>query len=374
MKKITLIVTAAAAAAMLTSCGLTDMLAENSPTAVELPPKYELEDEVDVHCAFDPAEHMDWYPAICDEILNYSLNISIPEKLKHSTAPWFVDSVTLDHPDAFWISSYYKSSSSKTTDFKFVIDDKIDKDKLVDMHQELLNKADEIIGMIPEGSSDYDKALFVHDYIAKNCEYDHAAARDTDSNPMAFNAYGCLIEEKCVCAGYARAYSLILKRMGIECGYSWGYPYSGESHAWNYVKLDDKYYWTDVTWDDCDEEDNDGPAVRHTYFMINNEMLRRTRKSEWEQIFVPECSSIDQNYFVQNGWYFTEYDKDRVIDALNSQKDKGYAEIMFSDYDTYCAALTGLFGKRDLSKGVDPDPDTFKYYRDDRMFTMYFIF
>lgn len=374
MKLFPLAAAASLAAAMLTGCGAINQLGAKTQFTVDLPQKFELEEKVDVHCAFDPAEHSDWYDDVCNQILNYQMSVSIPEKLKHSTAPWFIDSVMMDHPDAFWISAYYKSSTSKTTDFKFVLDDKLDKDKLSEMHQQLLDKADQIIAMIPDGSSDTEKALFVHDYIAKNCEYDHAAAADSEANRMAFNAYGCLIEGKCVCAGYARAYSLVLKRMGIDCGYSWGYPYSGESHAWNYVKINDKYYWTDVTWDDWDEEGKGGPAVRHAYFMVDDDTLRRTRKSEWEQIFVPECSSLDENYFVKNGTYFTEYNKDSVTDAIKSQKDEGFAEVMFADFDTYCNALTGLFGKGDIYDCADVNSGTFKYYRDDRMFTLYFIF
>lgn len=374
MKLFPMLAAASAAAILLTGCGALDQLGAKTQFAVELPEKFELEDAVDVHCAFDPAEHSEWYDDVCNQILNYQMSVSIPENLKHSAAPWFIDSVMMDHPDAFWISTYYKSSTAKTTDFRFELNDKIDKDKLSEMHQQLLDKADEIISMIPDGASDYDKALFVHDYIAKNSEYDHPAAADPDVNPMAFNAYGCLIEGKCVCAGYARAYSLILKRLGIECCYSWGYPYSGESHAWNYVMIDGKYYWVDVTWDDMDAENDGGPAVVHTYFMINDDMLRRTRKSEWEQIFAPECSSTDLNYHVKNGTFFTGYDKDSVASAISAQKDNGCAEIMFADYDSYCSALTGLFGKGDIYKGIDVKSDTFKYYRDDRMYTLYFIF
>ena len=56
-----------------------------------------------------------------------------------------------------------------------------------------------------------------------------------------------------MCAGYAKAYQLILNRMGIECGYITGNAVNdmvSGPHAWNYVRLDGNYYQVDVTWDD----------------------------------------------------------------------------------------------------------------------------
>ncbi len=89
-----------------------------------------------------------------------------------------------------------------------------------------------------------EKALVLHDAIALSCEYDEAAA---DTEVFPFNAYGCLVDKKAVCQGYALAYKDLLDRLGIDC-----IVVASEemNHAWNMIKLDTSWYHVDITWDD----------------------------------------------------------------------------------------------------------------------------
>lgn len=89
----------------------------------------------------------------------------------------------------------------------------------------------------------------VHDYLVNNLEYDATVSKDN-----IYNIYGALINRVTVCEGYARAFKSIMDELGIPCliACGTGINSSGEveSHAWNYVKLDGKWYAIDVTWDD----------------------------------------------------------------------------------------------------------------------------
>lgn len=70
---------------------------------------------------------------------------------------------------------------------------------------------------------------------------------------------GGLLENKCVCAGYADILRNVLACTGIYAEYVGGMPdfengvpmdlKDPGGHAWNLVKLDGKKYWTDLTWD-----------------------------------------------------------------------------------------------------------------------------
>lgn len=122
----------------------------------------------------------------------------------------------------------------------------------------LNGKVNEIISGVPSGS-DYKKALYLHDYIVDNVEYQNSANDQ--------NAYGALVEGKAVCAGYARAYQLLLHKVGIDSFYVTGTS-RGISHAWLLVFLDGECYYTDVTWDDAKSVDGK-PLKGHYYFNMS---------------------------------------------------------------------------------------------------------
>lgn len=92
------------------------------------------------------------------------------------------------------------------------------------------------------------KIKIVHDYLVETIEYDSEAGNNI------YNIYGALINRKAVCEGYARACKYILDEMDIPCIIACGVAKNNmgntESHAWNYIQLDGKWYALDVTWDD----------------------------------------------------------------------------------------------------------------------------
>ena len=93
-----------------------------------------------------------------------------------------------------------------------------------------------------------DKIKVVHDYLINNIEYDKNAGN------AIYDSYGALINKRAVCEGYAKAFKYILDDLGIPCIIVCGTGTNStgltESHAWNYVLIDGKWYAMDVTWDD----------------------------------------------------------------------------------------------------------------------------
>lgn len=89
----------------------------------------------------------------------------------------------------------------------------------------------------------------IHDFIVENTEYD-----ETVSKNNIYNIYGTLINKEAVCEGYAKTFKYILDKLDIPCIIACGIGQNSkgqtESHAWNYVKLNDVWYAVDVTWDD----------------------------------------------------------------------------------------------------------------------------
>lgn len=111
--------------------------------------------------------------------------------------------------------------------------------------EELKGKIEKIL----DGYSDYEKIKYLHDWMINNLNYD-----TTYHRANIYNIYGALKNGTTVCEGYARSFKYILDDLGIESvlvsGDATNSNGETESHAWNYVKLEGKWYAIDLTWDD----------------------------------------------------------------------------------------------------------------------------
>ena len=282
-----------------------------------------------------------------------------------------VDKICHFYPDYFWLNGYTVTTGGDSTSVSFMTLNDYSAEELRTMHEELLRTVDKVTSQIPAGSNDYNKALFVHDYIVNNTRY-ASEKLGLSYNGLWGTAYGCLVDGSAVCQGYAEAYNLIMQKLGIECGVCSGQSDRG-SHAWNYVKIDGRYYWVDLTWDDPEAEgDADIDKLRHNYFMINDELLLRTRTLNESQYYVPVCDSLDRNYFIMNNAYLRVYSPADVGRVLAANADKGIAEIMFADETSFRSALDGLFGNEeiwDLSEYTELGY-SLNYSCDDKMYVL----
>ena len=82
---------------------------------------------------------------------------------------------------------------------------------------------------------------YVYEYLALNNNY---GSKSNLLNQSAITAF--LKNESPVCYGYAKASQIILQNMGINSILVTG-DLNGGSHAWNFVELDNQYYYFDVT-------------------------------------------------------------------------------------------------------------------------------
>ena len=129
------------------------------------------------------------------------------------------------------------------------------------------NMRNQIVSSLQE-YSEYEQVKYLHDWIIDNFEYD-----TTYKKSDIHNIYGALANKKVVCEGYARTFKYILDGLGIEnvlvSGTATNSNDVTESHAWNYVKVDGKWYAVDVTWDDpvIKGEGNLTDKLRYQYFL-----------------------------------------------------------------------------------------------------------
>ncbi|MCM1528591.1 MAG: hypothetical protein NC093_01180 [Alistipes sp.] len=287
-----------------------------------------------------------------------------------------MNAVEQDHPDLFWVDGYTITNSSTgrkgTLEIDLIHD--VDKDELLEMRRELEETAESVIAGIPGNSSDYEKMLYIHDYIVENTSYTHNRV-GYSFNGLWGTAYGCIVQGGAICQGYAEAFNYFMKLLDIECGMVSGTA-GDTGHIWNYVNLEGEYYWIDVTWDDPDEQGDFGNDILHSYFLVDDEHLLRTREiSSEDNFFVPECSSMKENYFVRNRAFIRDYSLEAVRDALLASPAPGKAEIMFGSKNAYDEALEDLMENErlwELSDYVDIS-DTVEYTADEDMYIIMLI-
>lgn len=139
--------------------------------------------------------------------------------------------------------------------------------------EQLETKISQIIAGIPvTANSDVEVALYLHDYIVQNVDYQMVGDHQT--------AYGALLDGKAVCAGYADAYLRLLTAAGIRACTIYGTADNGDGnrvgHAWTMLYLEGKCVFTDVTWDDpfingVQSDDN----ISYSYFQLSMEQMHR---------------------------------------------------------------------------------------------------
>ncbi|MBQ9834105.1 MAG: hypothetical protein IJO33_02830 [Bacilli bacterium] len=150
-----------------------------------------------------------------------------------------IDVILMEHPDFFW----YRSSRYSWTDgddvllikHNYVTTNKL---QLFFVGKRLQRKIDSLAKDF-EGLTDYDKVKSVYTWLGKTTHYSLLATNKSGT------AWSALLKDDSVCAGFAAASQLLFQRMGIESLIALG-DTSGP-HAWNFVKLDDGYYWYDST-------------------------------------------------------------------------------------------------------------------------------
>lgn len=143
-------------------------------------------------------------------------------------------------------------------------------------------------------TTDYEKALWLHDWIINNCEYDHDLLYFKDVDLFA-NGLG-------TCEAYHAAYMKLLDKAGIKCGRVYD-----AGHVWTLVRIDGLWYHIDTTHDDTGDKNwfGLGDDERHLYFGLTDQLLNDVLAIDGGEIkgksINEEASSFASNYFIKSG-------------------------------------------------------------------------
>ena len=118
--------------------------------------------------------------------------------------------------------------------------------------------------------TDYEKIKKIHDYIIQNASYD----TDTEN----YSAYDNLINKRSTCQGYMSIAYKMFTEAGIPCRIITGTG-NKDSHGWNIVQLDGKWYNVDCTWDD--PLTSDGKSIStYDYFLKSDKDFKGHKRDD----------------------------------------------------------------------------------------------
>lgn len=178
---------------------------------------------------------------------------------------------------------------------------------------QIINDAVDLCRQQTNGS-EYDMALWLHDWALDQLEYDHSL--------NWCSAESALTRHQGTCESYQRIYSKLLDAAGIANG-----RITGNGHTWNAVKIDGKWCQMDLTWDDTSDNWYGDLDQRHLYFGLTDELMAIAHSDHTANYqkdgYAYRSTDLSNNYFVRNGkadeW--AEKYADRVQQHLDAKEE-----------------------------------------------------
>jgi transglutaminase/protease-like cytokinesis protein 3 len=170
-------------------------------------------------------------------------------------------------------------------------------------------------------------AKFFYYWIGSNIKYDHKSLKEKNNGAITLEEYSkrqdvfeVYKNRKGVCAGYAKLYQWFLDWVDIETEVISGHIRDQRnhyvelesdgiySHAWNAIKLNDKWSLVDTTWGTSNEE-----SQSEFYFDIKPEWLIITHypeKDEWQLLDKPlNLKEFNNSKFIKPVWFHLGFEE-----------------------------------------------------------------
>ena len=180
--------------------------------------------------------------------------------------------------------------------------------------------------------SEYDMALWLHDWTLDQLEYDHSL--------NWCSAESGLTRHQGTCESYQRIYSKLLDAAGIANG-----RITGNGHTWNAVKIDGKWCQMDLTWDDTSDNWYEDLDQRHLYFGLTDELMAIAHSDHTANYqmddYAYRSTDLSNNYFVRNGkadeW--AEKYADRIQQHLDAKEESFSID---ADNQSFPPSISGI--------------------------------
>lgn len=313
------------------------------------------------------------YAEILITIRNFAINIPMCGTNEKELEK-VVSCVFLDHPELFYSEGYsYEKHMFAGTIQKITLSPNyIFSEDEVEMNQKMIDQyVEECKKGLPENAGDYEKVRYVYEFIILNTEYNLEA-------PDNQNVCSVFLGRESVCLGYAKAVQYLLYEMGVEASVITGSVVTGESHAWNLVKVNGQYYYVDATWGDAsytNEAEVTGAlaTINYDYLCITTQDLLKTHIID-NPISVPNCMVQIDNYYVKEGLYFSDMDTLRLQRIFENARENNQdcVSIRCADQKLYSSFQTDLLDNQHIFQYLG-GTTTLAYTTNDKLYTYTFM-
>lgn len=284
------------------------------------------------------------------EILNSLLSYETETQLSTTDSAVIAKAfkcVMLEHPEIFYIDGYkYTEYTSNGTVEKIVFSGKYlyEKEEILKRKANIEAAADKILLGVPDTTDEYYKVKYIYDKLVTQTEYDIQAVDNQ-------NICSVFLNGKSVCQGYAKAMQYLLQQLDMESMLVMGTVTNGDGHAWNLVSVNEKWYYLDATWGDAfyffsgenEVVSSEIALINYDYFCVTTEQIMRTHSMDMP-VELPVCSSIEDNYYVREGLYFSSFDETGIHNAFDRALENGQNAVTIkcsekSVYEEVCRIL-----------------------------------
>jgi hypothetical protein len=261
------------------------------------------------------------YKMVATSLLKEENVIEIDTTLNQDQIKKVNDAIFNDLPQLFYVEQGYNYKWTEKPDgtiitSKLVYNFKTYKKGIHATRAEVHRRVTEFINTLEKLETDAQKVTVMYKYFALSRNYDISLKNDQ-------SCYSVLIDKKGVCASYARAFQYIMMYSGIKCIYVTG-TMDELAHAWNMVKIKDKWYNVDVTNGNTGFDD----YVTYQYLLIPTKSIMKTIKID-NINNIPFAYSEEYNYYKNNDLYIKSFSEIKISNRVKKSSINGENGITF---------------------------------------------
>ncbi len=283
--------------------------------------------------------------------------------------------VLLDHPEIFYSDGYsYEQYLFAGNIQKIAYSPNYTMtSEQVSQQEDMIEQAvGSYLSELPQNATDYDKVKYVYEMVILNTEYNLEA-------PDNQNICSVFLGRESVCLGYAKAVQYLLRQVDVEATIITGSVITGESHAWNLVRVDGQYYYLDATWGDASYTGTGGDetalsSINYDYLCITTQDILKTHIIE-HPISVPNCIVQIDNYYVKEGLYLTSFNSTLVENIFKTAKSQGNTciSIRCANQIVYQDFQTNMLDNQQIFQYLGDGTTTLAYTTNDKLYTYTFM-